>query len=144
MSHSVGCNATYGPLKGAYLNRLADPPGGRWQVYYKENGLMGGSAMSPADLWVLLDETPDSLDDTAFAVVMPTAGTTEWANYPSKLHGNSCAFSFADGHSEIHHWLAPGSILDTTYSTWIGIVITVVPNDPDIRWLGQHTSMAGP
>ncbi len=32
MSHIVGCDQNYAPLPEQYLNRIADPPGGHWQV----------------------------------------------------------------------------------------------------------------
>ncbi len=144
MNHTVGCNQNYEPLPQDYLGMLA---GGNWQVYYKQSDV--GGAMGVANLWVLVDEDPDSIDDTSFAVVMSVAGretTTEWANYPSKLHGNSCAFSFADGHSEIHHWLAPNMISNTTYQTYTGSSAPVATPtvDNDIIWLGNHTSVSIP
>jgi prepilin-type processing-associated H-X9-DG protein len=106
-------------------------------IYIKENEMI---SPAPSDLWVLLDESPDSINDGSFAVRMPAAApATSWIDVPSKLHGNSCGFSFADGHSEIHKWLSPGNIPTVTYTTLTKSGIPEL-SDPDILWLAKHTS----
>jgi len=107
-----------------------------YRTYIKENDM---TSPAPSDLWVLLDEDPDSINDGSFAVQMPAAAAaTIWVDMPSKAHGNSCGFSFADGHSEIHKWLSPGNIAAVTYQ----LLNKGTPelNDPDILWLAKHTS----
>jgi prepilin-type N-terminal cleavage/methylation domain-containing protein/prepilin-type processing-associated H-X9-DG protein len=149
MNQAVGClpatgSPPYGQLTENNLNNLGEPPGGHWQTFAKESQLVG---LGPADLWVLLDEDPDSTDDGGFAFVMPVPPSnipTEWYNMPSKLHGNACAFSFADGHSEIHRWVRPGDIATTTYSAYLGATVSqVFPPDRDILWMASHTSVPG-
>jgi prepilin-type processing-associated H-X9-DG protein len=61
----------------------------------------------PANIYVILDEHPDSINDGAF---MLDAGhwssTTEhWRDFPGSFHDNGVSISFADGHSEIHRWV---------------------------------------
>jgi prepilin-type processing-associated H-X9-DG protein len=71
---------------------------------------------------------------------MPTsAAATKWVDLPAKAHGNSCGFSFADGHSEIHKWMSPGAIPNVSFqpSPKGGIVEL---RDPDILWIAKHTS----
>lgn len=121
------------------------PPGSSsFKVYIKENDIVGG--LGPADLWVLVDEQPDRINDGAFAVQMPLGWpnanpqTYYFVDYPSKLHGNSCGFSFADGHAEIHHWLEPDSIPTAVYQGGGASVATKYIGDPDIGWLASHTS----
>jgi prepilin-type N-terminal cleavage/methylation domain-containing protein/prepilin-type processing-associated H-X9-DG protein len=109
----------------------------KYRTYIKENDM---TSPAPSDLWVLLDEDPDSINDGSFAVQMPSsAAATEWIDVPSKLHGNSCGFAFADGHSEIHKWLSPGNIPPTTYTLLSKNGIFEL-NDPDILWTATHTS----
>ncbi|HXT13611.1 MAG TPA: prepilin-type N-terminal cleavage/methylation domain-containing protein [Candidatus Angelobacter sp.] len=94
----------------------------------------------PADLWVLVDEHPDSINDGSFAVQMPSGpAATKWIDVPSKAHGNSCGFSFADGHSEIHKWLSPANIPPITYQPLTKGGIFEL-RDPDILWVASHTS----
>ncbi|HEY3761664.1 MAG TPA: prepilin-type N-terminal cleavage/methylation domain-containing protein [Verrucomicrobiae bacterium] len=63
----------------------------------------------PVNIWVLLDEHPDSLcngGDATFAFdpgALPTGGEY-WRDLPASYHDGGCCFSFADGHSEIHTW----------------------------------------
>ena len=146
MSQAVGTLDMTGANRPEnYLKNFSEPPGGHWRTYAKENQLLGNPG--PSDLWVLLDENPDSIDDAGFAFVMPINGnpaSTEWCNYPAKTHGNACCFAFADGHAEVHKWLDPGDILTTRYAAYVGTTTTSVLNDPDILWMGARTSGAGP
>jgi prepilin-type processing-associated H-X9-DG protein len=107
-----------------------------FRTFIKENDM---TAPVPSDLFVLLDEDPDSINDGSFAVVMPTfAQSTMWEDMPAKTHGNSCGFSFADGHSEIHKWLVPGAISTVAYTT---LAKGQSPyGDPDILWVAKHCS----
>jgi prepilin-type processing-associated H-X9-DG protein len=145
MSQAVGCTRTFGQLTENNLDNIGEPPGGHWRTYAKESQVV---APGPSDLWVLVDEDPDGIDDGGFALVMPVPpgnNPTEWFNMPSKLHGNSCAFAFADGHAEIHHWLRPGDIDTTTYRAYRAARTTVVaPQDLDILWMAARTSAPGP
>lgn len=66
------------------------------------------SILRPADLFVILDEHPDSIND-GFLQSDPhtdisqwTAGT--WNDLPASYHSGACGIAFADGHSEIHMW----------------------------------------
>lgn len=127
------------------------PGGSPWKVFIKDSQIIG---MSPSDLFVLVEEHPDSINDAAFAVQMPTQGgrTTTFIDWPGKIHGGtSCAFSFADGHAEIHKWLEPGEIPETIWAAdtvggvgGIGNQANPVPFDPDVIWMGHHTSCLAP
>jgi prepilin-type processing-associated H-X9-DG protein len=58
---------------------------------------------SPSNIWVLLDEHPDSINDGFFAVPMTSTNATWWDNAAS-YHNGAGAFSFQDGHAEIKKW----------------------------------------
>jgi prepilin-type processing-associated H-X9-DG protein len=109
-----------------------------YKDYIKESDLL---LPAPSDMWVLLDEDVDSINDGSFAVQMPaSAASTEWIDLPAKAHGNSCGFSFADGHSEIHKWMAPANIANVDYQPKPKSGIFEL-RDPDILWLATHTSV---
>ena len=57
---------------------------------------------SPSDLFVFTDEFPGSINDGGFAVCMSEPGHI--VDYPANYHNFSSAFSFADGHVELHKW----------------------------------------
>lgn len=137
-----------GDVMGHWLSsKNAQAPGGfPWKVFTKDTDIVG---MSPSDLFVLLDEHPESINDAAFAVDMPTAPNfAQWIDVPSKAHVNSDALSFADCHAEIHKWLEPGNIQNISWqpdsTASIGNTVTSKPNDPDVIWLAHHTTCAAP
>lgn len=55
----------------------------------------------PMNIFVFLDEHPDSIDDGYF---LNRAERHEWNDLPASYHNGAASFSFADGHSEIHRW----------------------------------------
>jgi hypothetical protein len=143
MSCAVGCtNLNGGPQNDdvcldALTAGTGQPP---WQTYNKESVVHGG--IGPADLWVLIDENPDSIDDGWFAFEMPFEHQTKWWNCPSKLHDNGTGISFEDGHAEIHHWRDPGEILTTMYQQHITVDSdTIAGGNPDVFWMASHTSV---
>jgi len=56
----------------------------------------------PSRAFVFVDESEYTIDDGYFAVLVVE---NTWQNYPAARHGGSASFSFADGHSELWHWL---------------------------------------
>ncbi len=61
-----------------------------------------GDFSSPANIFVFLDEHPDSINDGWF-VNNPTAYT--WSDLPASYHNGAGGLTFADGHAEIHKWI---------------------------------------
>ena len=92
---------------------------------------------SPVNMFVVLDEREDSINDGWFASDPDTL--YQIVDYPASYHGNAAGFSFADGHSEIHKWrdgrtmpvLRPSQLLplNQNYS-----------GDKDVLWLAQHAA----
>ncbi len=92
---------------------------------------------SPVNMYVMLDEREDSINDGWFASDPDTL--FQIVDYPASYHGNAGGFSFADGHSEIHKWrdsrtmpmLVSGQALPLNQN---------YPGDKDILWLAQHAA----
>jgi prepilin-type N-terminal cleavage/methylation domain-containing protein/prepilin-type processing-associated H-X9-DG protein len=94
---------------------------------------------SPVNLWVMMDESPDSVNDAAMAVVMTPYGGM-WQDGPSTLHDGGCGFTFADGHSEIKRWKDPRTrAMKVTYTTSFPYGWTQ-PNNQDIMWVQDRSS----
>jgi prepilin-type processing-associated H-X9-DG protein len=107
-------------------------------VYTKETGLMNPG---PANLFVIVDEHPDSINDGGFAVQMPaSAQATSWVDLPAKYHGDACGFTFADGHSEIHKWINAGIIPAVTYQAKDPNSTIYLLRNADVQWVAKHTS----
>ena len=62
----------------------------------------------PAQVFVFLDEHPETIDDGYFLVWMDVKG--QWGNWPANYHNGACGFSFADGHGEIKKWHDPATL----------------------------------
>ncbi|HSU56818.1 MAG TPA: hypothetical protein VLT36_22355 [Candidatus Dormibacteraeota bacterium] len=109
-----------------------------YRTYHKEADTVKPGA---ASLWVMIDEHPDSINDGAFAVTMPSsAAATSWVDLPTKYHGNACGFSFADGHSEIHKWRNPDVIPNVTFSTKDPNATIFSLHNDDVLWVARHTT----
>jgi prepilin-type N-terminal cleavage/methylation domain-containing protein/prepilin-type processing-associated H-X9-DG protein len=73
------------------------------QSYYKESTMI---QPGPANLWVLIDENPNSINDASF-ICEPNCtdnNPPQWIDYPASYHNHGSGVSFADGHAEIHIW----------------------------------------
>jgi len=115
---------------------MEDGTPGYWRHYQKSADM---ALPAPANLWVMIDENPDSLNDAAYAVAMTPSGG-RWQDGPSILHDGGCGFAFADGHSEIKQWTDRRTLaLKVTYTTSFSYGQSQ-PNNPDIRWLQDRTS----
>ena len=111
-----------------------------WAIYAKTSDIRNPG---PANLWVTIDENPDSVNDAAFAVKMDRQGpTASWQDGPATYHGGGCGFSFADGHSEIKKWrdgrTTSRPMLATYRFTFPYGVFQA--NNPDIAWVEERTS----
>jgi len=71
---------------------------------------------NPANLFVMLDEHPDSINDGYFLNNADVTTFTSWGDLPASYHNGACGFAFADGHSEIHKWRSWVTILPVRYS----------------------------
>lgn len=56
----------------------------------------------PSEIFVFLDEHPDSIDDGYF--LNRDTDQPTWNDLPASYHDGGASFSFADGHSEHHRW----------------------------------------
>ncbi len=148
MSQAVG-PAENGLIKGAgqYMGHWLsagniNPPGGTpWRVFINDASVVG---ISPANVWVLLEEHADSINDAAFAVQIPTSPSqTKWIDVPATRHNNSCEFAFMDGHAVVHAWQyagIPPEIWQADSTPSIGNGAFNGPKDPDVDWVAAHTS----
>ena len=58
----------------------------------------------PAEIFVFLDEHPDSINDGYF---LNRVYYHEWVDLPASFHNGAAAFAFADGHSRLRRWVEP-------------------------------------
>jgi prepilin-type processing-associated H-X9-DG protein len=120
------------------LNGAAPPP--PWLNYGKTADLVNPA---PVNLWVFIDENPDSIDTGLFfANPTFTGPLAAFTSGPSLLHSGGTTFAFADGHTEIHKWLDPrtyGPDFQTHYTNDYKSNL-IMPNNLDVAWLLARTT----
>lgn len=98
------------------------------------------SDLTQSTQWfVFLDQKPAQINDCYFEVVMDrSTATSVYVNAnPSQVHGGSCGFGFADGHSEIHKWTSPNFTSPVAFSGYFNKGTTEYNDE---LWLQQHTT----
>jgi prepilin-type processing-associated H-X9-DG protein len=134
MSQSF-CAPGYGHLEDG------DSPPNYWRHYTNTTDMV---APGPSALWVLADESPDSVNDGSLGVAMTgsiySTVRDKWMDGPSNLHDGGCGFAFADGHYELKKWTDPRTLaLKVTYTTTFPHGINQA-NNPDIQWVKERTT----
>jgi prepilin-type N-terminal cleavage/methylation domain-containing protein len=112
-------------LDGAHGHRRNAP----WRTYGKTSEIV---APKPANLWVLIEEDAQSINDGVFSIA---ANTAEWIDFPSTVHNMGCVLAFADGHAEFRKWADP-----ETRVTGGNVARRVITNTVDWLWLARRTT----
>jgi prepilin-type N-terminal cleavage/methylation domain-containing protein/prepilin-type processing-associated H-X9-DG protein len=113
-----------------------------YSTYRCYNKVMDLDRPSPVNLFVFVDEHPDSIND-GWMIIGP-GKYTEWEHdLPASYHNKACGFSFADGHTEVHKWK------ETTTSAAVtqvehGTYPATGPKDRDIIWMTDHSTATYP
>jgi prepilin-type N-terminal cleavage/methylation domain-containing protein len=85
----------------------------------------------PTEMFVMLDEKSDLINDGALYIDCSAAGDTLY-DVPGNYHSTGTVFNYADGHSELHRWRDPLFYNATAHDSHPGI------SSPDIKWLKEH------
>ena len=137
MNHAVGTDPLDrdGPCKrpvpGQFLNNSsANQP---YRCFARPSDIVNPT---PANLYIFLDEHPDSINDAMFASCGPgPAGSLRWIDIPAAYHNGAGSFGFADGHAQIHQWNRPFAAV----LPFVDPIVTSA-NRPDLEWLASKTS----
>lgn len=142
-SYSMNC------FFGAYgLSAKAGVPDGANDIFptYRQF-LKGNQLRTPAELFVIVDEQGDSIND-GWLQTDPDLTSPAWNDLPGSYHNGACGIAFADGHSEIHMWKSHAC-------TILPVVFAPQPHGPwpnfstdtsgaglyDGQWLEQRASL---
>jgi prepilin-type N-terminal cleavage/methylation domain-containing protein/prepilin-type processing-associated H-X9-DG protein len=123
-------------MNGFVGDRVGDASNGAndWYPAYvqfiKYTSLVNAGA---ANIWLLVDEHPDSIND---GWLIPDMTAKMFEDLPASYHNGACGISYCDGHSEIHQWhgktIVP--VKQTQYDGFAG--------DPnDINWFQLHSTI---
>lgn len=138
MSQAVGTQFTGGPVPGAWLpGNSPDPNQTNWLTYGRTSSMV---RPNPSMLWVFMDEHPDSINDAALAVQCgDTSPDGVFVDIPASLHNGGAAISFADGHTELHHWTG-STIKQPVVENEVLQFFASGDSVTDLNWLQQRTS----
>jgi len=122
-----------------FMNRVAGSLNSPGYTMFTRQASMN----TPADLFVFIHESPQTIEDCVYRLDLGTAGTgtpaapswraanNTFENAPAALHGGATAIGFADGRAESHKWNLLGK--------WNGVPIAA-NNNTDIDWLKSRAS----
>ena len=89
----------------------------------------------PARAFVFLDESHYTIDDGFFAVLV---NEDVWQNYPAFRHGGGASLSYADGHSELKHWIEPSTGKLSDPNGKVAAPRTGGQRNRDLQWLSDR------
>jgi prepilin-type processing-associated H-X9-DG protein len=107
-----------------------------WPQYLKVGGIA-----QPSQIFVFVDEHPNSINDGYFDAGQGTpSDPAPWGDTPASYHNGAGGFSFADGHAEIHKWLVRGTLapIQPGNNNWPGPTVGDPTNYTDLIWLWAH------
>jgi prepilin-type N-terminal cleavage/methylation domain-containing protein len=93
-----------------------------------------GNLFPPVQAFIFLDEHPDSINDGYF---QPDMINNKFPDLPASYHGTSGGFSYADGHCDLHKWMAE-AVKPVTKQIQQNISASV--NSVDLLWLREHST----
>ncbi len=103
-----------------------------YQQYFKAS-----EVYDPSQIFVFLDEHPDSIDDGYF---VNRAYEPEWIDLPASYHNRAAQFSYVDGHCAPHRWSVP-STYPSPQPDAAGLPIDLSTSDQsDFNWVIKHMS----
>lgn len=112
---------------------------GKYRTYFKITDMGNPGA---ANLWLFLDEHPDSQNAGGFAnsmVETATGSDARIVDFPASFHGGAAGIGFADGHAEIHKWRDQRTMPPVKYNNSLQLNVPSAGNR-DMIWLAEKTS----
>jgi prepilin-type N-terminal cleavage/methylation domain-containing protein/prepilin-type processing-associated H-X9-DG protein len=133
MSQAMGGPGGWLPPGGSYQANQS-----RYKIFIKASDL---GHPGPSNLYVLLDEHPDSINAGGYANQMvDQPGTARMIDFPASYHNGAAGLSFADGHAEIKRWQDERTQPPVQNNNNLQLNIAS-PNNPDVIWLAERTTV---
>ena len=105
----------------------------------------------PTEIFVFLDEQPDSINDGYFLnkvpqdfSLAPSSGvpySVQWTDLPASYHGGATTFAYADGHAWLHRWRQPAILQPMLPRAALASAATRANALLDFHWMLQHMSV---
>jgi len=92
----------------------------------------------PSEIFVFLDEHPDSINDGYF---LNQFYAKEWVDLPASYHNGAASFAFADGHAQLQRWRNE-STKQPARPDGADLPLSMGNEQTtDFRWVVQHMSV---
>ncbi|MHB8523876.1 MAG: type II secretion system protein [Limisphaerales bacterium] len=124
-------------LRSVSINGYVGGQGVPGLLDYTRLEQVGAHMLSPAMLWVFIDEHPDTINFPSFASPVPDSGSWNFS-LPSSLHNGGCVMSFMDGHAEYKRWLDPVTRQPITFHQVRRLLKP--SNAVDLIWLSERST----
>ncbi len=109
----------------------------RYRIFKKSADIANVGA---SQMYVLLDEHPDSINAGGFANQMvESPGAARIIDYPASYHNRAGGITFADGHAEIRKWVDSRTVQPVRFYDMPLNVASA--NNADMIWLAERTSV---
>ena len=99
------------------------------------------SIPQPTEIFVFLDEHPDSINDGYF---LNRDYYPEWHDLPASYHNGAAAFSFADGHGVLHRWVVASTKKPARPDAALLPIDLRDQSRADFEWVVEHMSVEKP
>ena len=93
----------------------------------------------PTEIFVFLDEHPDSINDGYF---LNRVDDAEWIDLPASYHNGAANFTFADGHAQGHRWILRATTPPARPDAAALPLAVAAAQRADFDWVVQRTSVA--
>lgn len=97
-----------------------------------------GQIPRPSEVFVFVEEHPDSINDGYF---LNRPDTREWTDLPASYHNGGANLAFADGHMEGHRWQFASTKPPSRPDAALLPFRPPAPEQADFDWLMQRTSV---
>jgi prepilin-type N-terminal cleavage/methylation domain-containing protein/prepilin-type processing-associated H-X9-DG protein len=146
-TRSMAMNSFLGPY--GYRNAGKDYYTGKNNNYplYRQ-WLKLSQIKRPANIFVTIDEHPDTLNDGMFNNNPDWRSATRWTDAPASYHKGGAGLSYADGHSEVHKWRSGATKFPVIYVEMPDRASTMPAFDSDARrdlfWMVERQTVLYP
>ena len=129
---SISMNAMVGDA-GPSMDGVVNRNNPEYKQFLKLSDIPG-----PSDIFVFLDEHPDSINDGYF---LNKPDDLEWLHLPASYHDGAAGISFADGHATKHQW-KQRSTKPPNRPDAAGLPFDLPKSEVvDFEWLAERTSI---
>ncbi len=99
------------------------------------------SIPQPSQIFVFLDEHPDSINDGYFLNKYSNYNYYQWIDLPASYHNGAAAFAYADGHSAMHRWKMDSTRVPAhAFAADLPAPVTAAQS-ADFRWVLERMSV---